>query len=184
MADRLDLSKLKRNMQQLKRDLPKEVGVTAQNFFSKSFDNQGFTDKGLELWQKSEKKKGATLVKSGRLKGAVNSSLKTTEWNNIGFKVSLPYAKIHNDGGKINKAAGVGIIRHRTDAKGNLLKQKGNSNLLVFAKGKHKRVRTSFVAFSAHSINMPQRKFIGSSRVLFDKINRVILKRLRFLNKG
>lgn len=70
------------------------------------------------------------------------------------------YAAIQHFGGKINRAAYSTKVRHRTDAKGELLRSshfKGKG--LVFAKDSHKRVKTRWFEVAAHSINIPARPY-------------------------
>lgn len=70
------------------------------------------------------------------------------------------YAAIQHLGGKIERAAYSTKVRHRTDAKGNLLRTehfKGKG--LIFAKDSHKRVKTRWFEVKAHSVNIPARPY-------------------------
>jgi len=71
------------------------------------------------------------------------------------------YAAIQQLGGKIERAAYSTKVRHRTDAKGELLRTehfKGKG--LIFAKDSHKRVKTRWFEVAAHAINIPARPYL------------------------
>lgn len=70
------------------------------------------------------------------------------------------YAAIQHLGGKIERAAYSTKVRHRTDAKGELLRTehfKGKG--LVFAKDSHKRAKTRWFEVAAHSVTIPARPY-------------------------
>ena len=71
------------------------------------------------------------------------------------------YAAIQQLGGQINRAAYSTKVRHRTDAKGELLRTghfKGKG--LVFAKDSHKRAKTRWFEVAAHSVSIPARPYL------------------------
>lgn len=71
-----------------------------------------------------------------------------------------PYAAIQHFGGKIERAAYSAKVRHRTDAKGELLRTEHfNGKGLVFANKRHKRVKTRWFEVGAHTINIPARPY-------------------------
>jgi len=156
--------KVLKNMQDMKKVLPAKLGATGTVFFNNSFRNQGFTDRVLTLW---EKRKGSRrdsgrniLVKTGRLKGAVNNSLKIATWDQIKWKIpggEVPYAAIHNNGGTILKKSRAGVVRLG-------LTKKFEHTGRFTKEGKLHIKKT--VLIGAHTINMPKRQFIGDSQKL------------------
>ncbi len=75
------------------------------------------------------------------------------------------YAAIQNFGGAIERAAhSIVDLRHRVDAKGNLVRQLGKdgkpTGRAVFAKAGHKRVRSTHATVDAYSITIPARQFM------------------------
>lgn len=71
------------------------------------------------------------------------------------------YALIQQVGGRIERAAYSTKVRHRTDAKGELLRSshlKGKG--LIFAKDSHKRVKTRWFEVAAHGIDIPARPYL------------------------
>lgn len=168
-----------------------EVGNTAKNFFVENFRKQGFDDKTVEKWQKRKKveRKGrgskksaaelgtvrsvksgrAILVKTGDLRRSI-IRIPNRSALNVKIQTDLPYAKIHNEGGIINKSEQTGKILS-FNKKGRFAKQKTEKQ----------RARTSYqqkVTISAHTIKMPKRQFIGDSYNLNEKVKAVLVKRL------
>ncbi len=71
------------------------------------------------------------------------------------------YAAIQQFGGTIHKKAGTTTVRHRTDAKGELLRsQIMNGKGLIFAKAGHKRALERSFPTKAHTITIPARPFM------------------------
>lgn len=71
------------------------------------------------------------------------------------------YAAIQHMGGDIHKAAQSRLVRHRTDAKGELLRSEHlHGKGLIFAKDSHKRVKERWFEQGAHSIHIPSRPAI------------------------
>lgn len=102
--------------------------------------------------------------KLGRVTGLLRDSAWATGAQPIsatavqsGIGSNVKYARIHEVGGRIAHPARQMKLRHRLDARGNLVKQLGNSNLLMFARADHKRVRETTVQGKAYSIEMPAR---------------------------
>jgi len=98
-------------------------------------------------------------VRSGHLWQSVNASAAVIAGNTVDTAIgsNILYAAVHEFGARIRMPARQQTIRHRLDARGNLVKQFGNSNLLMFAKKTHKRARKTIVAVGEHIINMPER---------------------------
>jgi len=107
-----------RKFDSLKHTLPAQVGNITTRFFTASFEKQGFDDNGVKAWKEVKRRIPGTSAylypkkrdiarrsrdiligkQSGRLRREVSNSLKSAEWENIGFKVALPYAARHNFG--------------------------------------------------------------------------------------
>jgi phage gpG-like protein len=98
--------------------------------------------------------------RSGLLRGSANASASrpisgTQVQSTIGSNVI--YAFIHEFGGRIHYEARAMKVRHKLDARGNLVKQLANDHLLVFARAGAKRARTQTVQAQAHDVSMPER---------------------------
>ena len=104
---------------------------------------------------------GKILQDTGRLAASVTPFWSATE---AGIGSNAVYAAIHQLGGTVEKAAQSRMVRHRTDAKGNLLRGEAlGGKGLIFAKNSHKRVATRWFEQGAHSINIPARPYMPVS---------------------
>ena len=168
-----------------------DVGNTAKVFFVESFRKQGFDDKSVERWKPRKKKTYRTrsgkvvddttraiLVKTGDLRRSIIRNPANRAALTIKISTDLAYAKIHNDGGTINKAGFAGLMYYREVAT-NLATRK---TLKRFASTKGKKANRATHAMEvnvgAHTINMPKRQFMGDSYNLNEKVKAVIVKRL------
>ena len=98
-------------------------------------------------------------VKSGRLRGSLNSGPVTIADNKVESSVgsNVKYAAVHEFGWVIHHEASVGTARLRTDAKGNLLRQDKHPHLAVFALPSHKRVKNVRWTADEYDVVMPER---------------------------
>lgn len=125
------------------------------------------------------KKHPKILTESGDLRGDIHYQLLDTHRVAIGPSSRIKYAAIHQLGGTIRRAAGTTTVRHRTDAKGNLMTtaQFGGKGL-IFAKGSHRRVLSRVFDTSAHDITIPARPYLGVSAADSAKIVGIVNKYL------
>lgn len=85
--------KTKNLLQQLVKDI--QVDLTQEfdrNFERKAFFNQKWSN------TKHHNTRGSLMLRTGRLRNSVNSSIHSAQ---ITWKSNVPYAEIHNKGGKI-----------------------------------------------------------------------------------
>lgn len=121
------------------------------------------------------------LTDSGELRRQIYSSVSSAV---LTVSASPEYAAIQQFGGTIERAAGSINVRHRTDAKGELLRSSiMNGKGLIFAKhGKngHKRFIEREFAVAAHTITIPARPYmpIYSNRDLYPAESEAILAEL------
>ena len=154
-------------MQQMFRKLPRIVGRIAVNFYKDSFRRGGFIDERYERWPQrkvKDKRSGrrALLVKSGRLRRSIRIVNTTTRSVTVGTDV--PYAEIHNTGGTISGSTRVRAHKRKAHKR----RYKGRT------------VRVPETTVKSHSRNfshtIPQRKFIGRSRLLEKRIMKLVQK--------
>lgn len=114
--------------------------------------------KWLGIKPRKGREGGKILQDTGQLAASISTSSDATSATIGSNKV---YAAIHQLGGDINKPAQSRMVRHRTDAKGNLLhSQHLGGKGLIFAKNSHKRAVTRWFEQGAHTIHMPARPFL------------------------
>lgn len=113
MENKFGFERLKRNLMQMKHELPVLLANQAQNFFVSSFTNQGWDGQGWKEVNrripgtseyKYPKFKGLSrrtspiLVRTGRLRRAVSNSIRNATFQSVRLVVDLPYAAAQNDG--------------------------------------------------------------------------------------
>lgn len=158
---------IERSLNDIKVELDEEFD---RNFERKAF----FTDK----WpgRSYDDGKGSLMVRSGGLRRSINSKRTGTQ---LRYGSSKPYARIHNEGGKIQvtkKMKGYFWARHK-ETTGKVTRKKDGTK-----RGTKRNVQLSDDALFYKSmalkkegtfITMPQRRFIGKSPET-DKIIREI----------
>lgn len=148
---------------------PTEAGNTALRFINGNFRAQGWQGASFKPW-KTNKRKGRILVKKGHLRSA---SYYVSSPGVATIRNTMPYAKIHNEGGTITGTANVRSFIKKAYS---LKKTKGRGKI---------QVRSH--AVKAHTRNMnttiPQRQFAPTdnspSPVLDNAIARNISRELQ-----
>ncbi|MEZ2337678.1 phage virion morphogenesis protein [Mucilaginibacter sp. RCC_168] len=147
-------------------ELPLIVGNAAVNYSLDAFAKQAWEGK---QWDKRKSKKDtgrSLLVKSGRGKRSIR--IIRTAPGLVVVGSDIPYMKVHNEGGKISRAArSETFVRNRFS--------RGDK------KGKFKRGTTSGqgLSFKAYSFNMPQRTFLKGTPLFIAAMKRVIRAELQ-----
>jgi phage gpG-like protein len=168
-----------------------DVGNTAKVFFVQSFRKQGWDDKSVEKWKPRKRtsyktKSGktvddttrATLVKTGDLRRSIIRDPANRAALSIKIHTDLPYAKIHNDGGTINRQGFKGLMYYREVAT-NLATRKTQKRFARTTGMKSRRATHAMeINVGAYTINMPKRQFMGDSYNLNEQVKKVIVKRL------
>jgi len=164
MEETAEFNALVESLKQLVTTLPDSIAVVAVNFSMDRFRAQNWVDHTTHPWKprnpkpawgkKRERPGRAILVKSGRLRRSVR--IVSVSPNQIVIGSDVPYARIHNDGfrGKIEQ----NVREHSRRVK------RGNKEKTVVVSA-HKRQL---------NINMPQRRFMGASATLEQKLNRFV----------
>ncbi|WP_306353694.1 phage virion morphogenesis protein [Flavobacterium sp. '19STA2R22 D10 B1'] len=128
---------------------PTNAGNITLRFINGNFRAGGFQGTNFQRWKKSNKKNGTTMVKSGALRIA---TYYTTQNGQVTMKNNLPYAKIHNEGGVINKPSRKASLNFK-------ISSNGNSR---FSKAKKANFQQD-VKIMAHKITIPKRQFMPTS---------------------
>lgn len=143
------------------RDLTPAMRAIATALLSQTEENFESESGPLGKWPALKDKKcqgGKILQDTGRLAASVTPFWSATE---AGVGSNAIYAAIHQLGGTIDKAAQSRLVRHRTNAKGELLRSEAlGGKGLVFAKNSHKRVIKRWFEQGAHTITIPARPYL------------------------
>ena len=139
--------------------LPARAATEAVNFSKERFRAQNWIDSHTQPWKRRKATRGesnrrsgrAILVDTGRLRRSIRKISVTNTSATIGTDV--PYAQAHNDGfrGKVNQRV---RAHSRKTAKGKTSNVKAHSRTI--------------------NINIPRRRFIGSSAQLVKNIERMM----------
>lgn len=151
-----------------------EMGNTALNWYQKSWYLQGFQGEGFEPWPKRKRRDAgrAILVKTGRLKRSLRKVGEGAY--SVSIFTNVPYARIHNEGGAINKKASTSILSFNKAGK------------FTRQRTQRQRDRTSYqhkASIGAHSIQMPKRQFVGYSGRLNRELIRLFDNRIKSIFK-
>ena len=145
---------------------PSIIAETATEYYKKSFTEKRF---GSDIWAPTKKpvKKGSLMVRTAALMGSIRPTLVTQNQVTISAGSSkVPYAKVHNEGGTINRNA-----RSETFLRNRVQKKTKKTKLGQFRKG---TTKGKGFTFKAYSYQMPKRQFMGINNVLQQSIiNRI-----------
>lgn len=152
------------------RQLPARLAVVAVNFSKERFVQKNWIDRSTTPWKKTKKRKGSTLVASGRLKRSIRRLRISPSQIVIG--TDTPYARAHNDGLEIK---GTEMVRsHR---------RKPHKRRTHVRKGKYiKEQQVKGYTVKKHSRKyrrkFEKRQFIGKSRELQNRLQCTIEREL------
>ena len=150
--------KERREFRRFLKTAPTLIGNVALNFYQDSWNRQGFLDRRVEKWKPravSDKRRGSRklLVKTGKLRRSLR--MKTSGYR-IQIYTDIPYAQIHNEGGRIT-----GTVRVRQHTR---------------------RTRSGRVTVRKHTrrvnTRIPKRQFMGPSQTLDKRIEWHLTKSL------
>lgn len=167
---------MKQAWKQTAARLPLLIANTAENFFLDNFRKQGWQgDNGLEPWKPredtSEKSTGrAILVKKAVLKRSLTKYVNGLIIRIVVTGIAARYAGIHNSGGTIQHKGGEKKLSFR--------RLKGGRVRFTSENGRHKVIAQAKVKIGAYTIRMPQRKFIGNSKQLNAKLQKLFIREL------
>lgn len=169
--------------QQLNRILIAVAKTEVENFIKDNFKNEGFAG---EKWKKRSAKN-----RSDRNNPTQNRALLIGESRQLfpSIKVeiagkstlrivsSVPYAKIHNEGGTINHPGGTPYIitsntAGRARGRRARLRSFGDKQAVFLKKDGNYPENTKFT--KPHKIEIPQRQFIGKSSKLDERIKKAL----------
>lgn len=157
-----DIKQLATDLQRHQKELgtylnskaPRIVGKMGVDHFQENFDQEGFVNNGLQPWPARQTDTGRKLLTGDtrELRDSIEyqASAREVKWGS-----DVPYASIHNRGGKTKAHE----IRAR---RGKALKFAGKGGDIYRRKVNH-----------PGSV-IPKRQFIGHSRELIDKIDKRI----------
>ena len=118
----------------VKISIAKKSTAKAEQFFKDSFDKQGFEDRNLQRWERSERSTrggGKTLVDTGSLRKSIRTtriSFRSSKVESLG----LAYNVIHNRGGRAGRNLAVTLPKRQFMGNSHKLEKKIKK---IFIKG-------------------------------------------------
>ena len=187
--------RLKHDIEREVRDrLPRKVGIIAVNHFKQNFRDGGWLDDGLHPWKKTiRQKQGGRDAKYGPLTSRRNHMMSSIQSRpgvgEVTIENPLPYAAIHNDGGDITTHPTVSPKMRRfawhmayslagIKGKGSLPKELPEEARLWKCLALTKKSKITIKA------RIPKRQFMGNSKELQTKINKIINDSLEKIKNG
>lgn len=170
-CNRVNLDKLKRQAQTAQKRLPALFGAEAVRHTKDNFRQGGFVDSTLQPWKPRKKDTDAGRgILIGKGTGHLMKDVRVLQKFSNGVKVgtTLPYAKIHNDGGTINHPGGTSFF----PKKGKII-WVSNRVASTLATAGRKLPKTK-----AHRITIPARKFLGKSVQLGVKLREIVKREM------
>lgn len=175
---KLLLQKQKEIEQAMRRTLPVKVGRIAKDHFQTGFRQGGFQDNGTQAWQRKKRPDQYGPLMSSR-QNLYGSIYYHPDDYRVTVGTEVPYAAIHNEGGDI-------IVTPRMkrffwakyrETNGGSWKRNAKNQEAEFWK-------TLALKKVGSVIHIPQRKFIGESQELTDKINNTIENEIKKIISG
>ncbi|WP_316777764.1 phage virion morphogenesis protein [Pedobacter antarcticus] len=152
----------------IREHIPGIIAETAIRNFRRSFQTKSFNGK---TWKEAKHtpKKGSLMLRKGFLAGSIRDITTPNRVRIVAGARLIPYAKIHNEGGVINRAARTETFVRNRYVRGPKSKYFGGMG--AFKKGK---TAGKGLTFKAYKIVMPQRQFMGHTEELNREIKKAI----------
>lgn len=157
-----------RELEKAEDRIARTIAVTALNFFEESFDNQGFTDRVLSPWEKraepSPRNTRKLLVDSGALSRSL--TIRKQTWPEvIVASEGVDYARIHNEGGTLKILITESMRRYFW--------------AMYYETGHNAYKYMAITKETYFRIEIPQRKFMGHSETLNNRIHKEVREEIR-----
>lgn len=154
--------------------LPYKIGTIMVNFSKDRFIAQNWVDEGYQMWPRRKMNKRnrgrAILVKTGRLRRSIRIISVSRNYVTIGSDV--PYAQAHNEG----FTGSVSVRQHKR-------RRTGKAEVFSIKSRKKKNVKVDlgdlYVKSHSRQMSLPQRQFMGPSRMLSNRLTREIEKEIQ-----
>lgn len=173
-----DLNRLLRLIEQ---DLKEIIGVEAVNFFSESFDNQGFTDQGLEKWpevKRREPKSSWYGFKYGaRTKKPGNHPSRKASTKKYKARKANPVTNYSPTATKTPI-----LSSQQSQLENSLQWRTSGGKVIIYSDVPYADAHNegaTIKVFGGKTAKLPQRKFVGNSAELERRIKEVIKLRMQ-----
>lgn len=175
----------------MRDEIPRKVAVVAKNHFMHNFDESGFVDGGLRPWKKTRRQEAGDERKplTSQRDHLMNSIDAIGSPGQVTIVNPVPYARIHNEGGTIHSQPTITPkMRKMAWAKAYSVARVSKGGKLPKDLPEEARKWRALALTKKEKLNikikMPRRQFIGESKELHEKINQVIINKLKEISNG
>lgn len=153
------------------KEIPAIISKTSVEYYKEAFRNKAFDGKPWPALSKRYKpKRGSMMIRSSKLMNSIRDSETTASRVVISAGNSkIPYAKIHNEGGIIQRAARTETFVRNRFKRGP--KSKAFGGMGLFKKG---TTAGRGLTFKASQVTIPKRQFMGYAF----ELNECIIRRI------
>lgn len=159
-------AKLDRLKRALSNTAPKRVGAAAERFFKESFRRQGWLDGGLRKWPATKGgKPGRVLKRTGLLMNSIRVA--RADWRSIQVVAGgphVPYARIHNEGGTIQRQ----VTRRAHQRRAHAMRTRRGRVMVAATTVRRHQARMN--------VHIRKRQYMGRSTSLDLELRKVILE--------
>ena len=175
----------------MRDDIPRKAAVVAKNHFIHNFDESGFVDGGLRPWKKTRRQEAGDPRKplTSNRNHLMNSIDVVGAPGQVTVVNPVPYARIHNEGGTIHSQPTVTPkLRKMAWAKAYSIAGVSKGGKLPKDLPEEARKWRALALTKKERLNIkikiPRRQFIGESKELRVKINKIIIDKLKEISNG
>ena len=175
----------------MRDEIPRKAAVVAKNHFMHNFDESGFVDGGLRPWKKTRRQEAGDPRKplTSNRNHLMNSIDVVGAPGQVTVVNPVPYARIHNEGGTIHSQPTVTPkLRKMAWAKAYSIAGVSKGGKLPKDLPEEARKWRALALTKKEKLNikikMPRRQFIGESKELRVKINKIIIDKLKEISNG
>lgn len=175
----------------MRDEIPRKAAIIAKNHFRQNFRDGGFTDDGLHAWKKTRRQEAGSPYKplTSERNHLMNSVDAVPAPGQVTVVNPVPYARIHNEGGTIHTNPTVtpkmrGMAWARCYSIAGVRKGEKLPKELPEEAGKWRALALTKKEKLNITAHIPQRRFIGESRELREKINKAIIDKLKEIGNG
>ena len=175
----------------MRDEIPRKVAVVAKNHFMHNFDESGFVDGGLRPWKKTRRQEAGDERKplTSQRDHLMNSIDVVGAPGQVTVVNPVPYARIHNEGGTIHSQPTITPkMRKMAWAKAYSVARVSKGGKLPKDLPEEARKFRALALTKKSKLNLkitiPRRQFIGESKELHEKINQVIINKLKEISNG
>ncbi len=156
--------------QEVLKELPQKVAENSKKHFMKSFIKEGFTDASFIPWTKRvDIMPHKILSLSYTLKNSIKIDKADLKQIVISAGDGIPYAVIHNEGGTIQVQATERMRKYFW--------------AMYYKTGEERYQNMALTQKSVFSIYIPKRQFIGTSYVLDNENEKIIINEIKKQSK-